>query len=233
MTFVRSGTLIVLIFYLMVCCCSPIPIRSFTPGRSFGEMFKKYSTPTAVKGFGRLSAAADGEKFNGNIEIRYNDSTDFRITVYTPLGSIGGTIHSFHDSVSINFGTYHRITAFSDTSALLPLLPGNSIPLGEIITLLTGKLLFVDSFHLDGGEEIFESASRNRYVFTTPQWTISVFFSLNGKRLKRILLKHSSGGKEKYTITYKSFSDDAARFVSVRADDGNYFIVTYEKIHHE
>jgi hypothetical protein len=217
---------------LALCCSSTTRLRHNAPVFIPGKDLARYTETGPFTGFGKIRASSEGEKFFGTFEVQSRKDRSLKMVFYSPLGTFAGAISARNDSVVLRFGENEHVLAFSDTFSGAPLRWGNLLSAGELIQALCGRVMYLDSLLLTEPEEIIHSGFRNTYIWRTRRWKLSASFSGKSNRLRQVVLEKNGDGTTVFSIRFTSFSNGAARFISMKVDDRNYFSITYEQLHY-
>ncbi len=211
-------------------CASTLKSRSGNDTEAAVAEIRRYCNDDPVVGFGTISAASAGEKVTGSIEVHYSGRNSFKIVLYSPFGALVGSLVSREDSIVVDFGRQHKVIAFADTftSEILPW--GVSLPGIEAVRAVTGQILYGDSLTNRTPEKIITTGFRTMYVWKMGEWTYNAAFSRRQGHLKYVEIKRDSENSEEYTIRFKSFTASRARFITMSADDRNYFSIEFERL---
>jgi hypothetical protein len=225
MTFLRGA--IAAAGALYFCCASTIPsIQGYDDPVSG---IRRYCTAEPVTtAFGSITATSAGERISGSIEVRNTGENGVNMVLYSPLGTTVGTVSVRNDSLALDIGEEHRVTALSDPFSVELLPWGGSLPCGEVVRAICGGIIYCDSVANREPAEIIHSGFRTSYIWKTSGWRLSAVVSRWRHRLREVIVEKRDAEKVLFSVRYASFSGTVARLIAMKADDRNYFSIDYE-----
>jgi hypothetical protein len=211
-------------------CATTVRSHSGNDTEAAVAEISRYCKDDPVVGFGTISASSAGEKVTGSIDVLYSGRDSFNVVLYSPFGASVGSLVSREDSIVVDLGQQHQIVALTDTftSGLLPW--GGALHCNEVVRAVTGQIFYCDSLTKLTPEKIITTGFRTIYIWKVGGGTFKAAFSRWHGRLRYVEITTVHGNSGVYTMRFESFSSLRARFITIEADDRNYFSIEFERL---
>ncbi|MBN1307692.1 MAG: hypothetical protein JXA18_07240 [Chitinispirillaceae bacterium] len=214
-------------------CSPPLQSALHLDGLIFREHFSGLREDVPFQGSGKVFLCFNGERQSGWFDVRYTRDRSFSATFYSPLGTIIGSITAHNDSAKMLIRGKEYAFSPEQTLDSLSFPWSGGLRLSDLTALLCGRLMPSLTFPLRPPDELHSKGVRKTAVWREKNSEISAIFSRSLKKLKRIVIKYHPDDGQAYVLSYGSFFDGKARYLSFHVDDGNYFSIHYERLEKE
>ncbi|MBN1578620.1 MAG: hypothetical protein JW913_18800 [Chitinispirillaceae bacterium] len=220
---------------LSSCYCSPPLSRALLPsdGPTITEYFAGIRENVPLRGSGKVLFAFHGERQSGWFDLHCNHDRSFAATFYAPLGAVIASVTAHNDSGKIVIQGKESFLSPEQRLDSLSFPWGRELRFNDLTALLCGRIMPTLSFPQRPPDELRSGGIRTTAVWREKEFEISAIFSRSLRRLKRIVIKYHPNTGQAYSVTYDSFFDGKARYISFNVDDRNYFSIQYERLEKE
>lgn len=227
-----SGIRLLLVVLITTGCLPPAGRIPFSESGDYSTIVVSSDDPLiSIRGYGEICYSEKGSKQTGSFDVDWVSPDTFNVHFYSPFGTMLGTASANADSGLITFDNKaHRVSLDQNLDPLF-LLRGYGLQLRSLVTIMTGRVLpevvldrKPDSSYIQKKERI--------HCWNVDGKAVKYFFSKDLRRLNRIVYNYSSTEKQ-YQIIFRSFRDGFSRYISVGADDRNYFSLKFEALRYK
>ncbi len=205
----------------------PSPYDTVQPLRS---LILPYGPPARFTGYGSLIVRFQGEKYSGSFDLVHSGEDLLNVVFYGPFGTPFGSITTAGDSGTVTVQDYRETLPLDRRLDTLRFPWGGGLTLKQLTDVLCGRMILAGAFSDEPPHVIVSHWFRKELLWERDTLSVSLLFSSNLKSLERTLITDKRESGRVYKIEFDNYADGFPHFISLKADDRNYFSINYRKM---
>ena len=179
-----------------------------------------------IKGYGTITYSENGNRQTGSFDVNWQTGNTFSAHFYSPFGTVLGSVTTDGDSGVIRFNSREHHVGLQNPVDLF-FFCNTGLTMADVVTLLTGRIV---------GAAVMQKAPDSSFIqqkyhvqfWKSEKTSVSYFFSKDFRHLKRIVYNYNFKKEDAYSILFQSFFEGFSRYITLKADDRNYFSLKFE-----